>query len=584
MIPRTKELERVKAIPWRAFDSIPRAELVAKWSEALRKVPGVTLFELQAIALEEASVRKRGIVAPIPVGGGKTLLSLLLPHVYELQGAPWVLLQPASLVDKTLQEMHVLSKQWRVNLAPRVISYERLGRVNAAHELDVIKPRLIVADEAHKLKNYKAAVTRRVARYMQAHPDTIFCALSGTLLQASLRDLAHLCAWALGNQSPMPLNEEIANWADSLGEQADKAPEDFRDVSAIADVWASDVPGDEIARARIGFQRRFRATPGVIAPPLEMSTEEAACSIQVATHASSPVEDPTQAHFALLRERAETPDGWALSQAVESWNVAQQLALGFHYVWDPRPPEEWYAARKDWAQFVRETLRNSRELDSELAVAREVERQRFGPAPMKSLTEWRRLRGAHSYELRPAWHDSDALDLALAWLEKHRGIAWCQHRFFAEELAKRAKVPCFGQGGIDARTNASILQHRGGPIVATLACATGFNLQDRWHSNLIVCPSPSAKVWEQLVGRTHRSGQKADSVIVGVLVRCIENHNSVERAKLRARMVRDLTGHQQKLLLADFSEHGPKLGKGPAWTPPKAKDFDYNALLDLVSE
>ena len=40
-----------------------------------------------------------------------------------------------------------------------------------------------------------------------------------------------------------------------------------------------------------------------------------------------------------------TPDDWDLMMATEVWRVANELALGLHYVWDPRPPEEWRNAR-----------------------------------------------------------------------------------------------------------------------------------------------------------------------------------------------------------------------------------------------
>jgi hypothetical protein len=69
------------------------------------------------------------------------------------------------LVDKTNRERIELSKDWRIPLNIRLVSIESLGRVNAANLLEAYRPDVIIVDEAHKLKNKKAAVTRRYNRY-----------------------------------------------------------------------------------------------------------------------------------------------------------------------------------------------------------------------------------------------------------------------------------------------------------------------------------------------------------------------------------------------------------------------------------
>lgn len=71
-----------------------------------------------------------GLFGPIPVGEGKTLISLLAPYLLQAQRP--VLLLPAMLVEKTHRERAELSKHWHIPLNIRLISIESLGRVNSA--------------------------------------------------------------------------------------------------------------------------------------------------------------------------------------------------------------------------------------------------------------------------------------------------------------------------------------------------------------------------------------------------------------------------------------------------------------------
>jgi hypothetical protein len=58
--------------------------------------------------------------------------------------------------------------------------------------------------------------------------------------------------------------------------------------------------------------------------------------------------------------------------------------------------------------------------------------------------------------------------------------------------------------------------------------------------------------WEQLLGRTHRTGQKADTVFVEFLFGCLEHFDAIERAQARATMALDTIGDRPKLLSADL--------------------------------
>ncbi len=525
-----------------------------------------------------------GLFGPMGVGTGKTLVFLLAPVVLDLKRA--IGLIPASLIEKTERERGKLAKHWRLDRSMQLLSYEMLGRVNAATVLDVKRPDGLITDESHKLKNPHAACTRRVSRYLKENPGTKVVCVSGTMIKNSLRDFAHLSRWSLGAaKAPVPQkDDELGEWADALDERVNPlqrvkpgaleklAPkkEDCPTCLGYGVVGpgeceackgTGEVDEDPLKAARLAFHHRLTATPGVVC---SLNAESVDCSIYLEAHVYE-VNRATEENFTKLRELWETPDGWALSEAVDIWRHARELAIGFNYVWDPRPPDEWLAKRRAWAKFVREELTHSKTLDSEKQVAMACER---GELPDASYREWLAIKDTFTINQKAVWHDDTVLNMCAKWLEKEKGICWVEHTFFGRELAKRTGLSYFGQNGLDAEGK-SILDAKG-PIIASVAAnGTGKNLQ-AWSKNLITSCPTGASVWEQLLGRTHRPGQKADEVSVDLLLGCIEHFDAWERARSEAAMASDMLGQPQKIFIADVTPF-PALGRGARWTKTGGK-------------
>ncbi len=64
---------------------------------------------------------------------------------------------------------------------------------------------------------------------------------------------------------------------------------------------------------------------------------------------------------------------------------------------------------------------------------------------------------------------------------------------------------------------------------------------------------PNGQRWEQLIGRTHRPGQKADEVIFDVAQFCYEQVNAFWQACADASYVQATMGDPQKILIADHN-------------------------------
>jgi len=80
---------------------------------------------------------------------------------------------------------------------------------------------------------------------------------------------------------------------------------------------------------------------------------------------------------------------------------------------------------------------------------------------------------------------------------------------------------------------------------------TGWNLQ-AWHTSVVLEPPANGQTWEQLIGRTHRTGQEADTVYVHVLQHTGVFIRSLQQAREHAQYIEQTQGLPQRLNYADF--------------------------------
>lgn len=538
----TPELRRVLALPRRVPDPAQLATL-AEQLTALLKTPNgtMTLRPAQALALHDVRLC-RGAYIPLEVGAGKTLTSFFSAYILDAKRP--LMVQPASMIQKTEEDHVELSQHWELPTNIRYVSYQTLGRLDNKHWLEEYNPDLLILDESQFAKNYRAAVTRRIARWMAAHPTTMFIALTGTAMRRSLMDFGPILRWCLKDKAPVPkTNTELKEWAAALDENVHELS--AFDVGALTAFSDGD---DDINAVRQGFRDRLNQTPGVIATIGEGENVGVPIRIRPLHYDVAPI---TDRHFWRLRKKMLTPDDWQLMQGTEVWQRAKELALGFHGVWVPRPPEEWRQARRNWNAFVRETLSNSRTLDSPLEVANMCDAGRLDNTLLEA---WRAVEKTYTIKTAAIWHDDSALKVCLEWMRRHPGLVWTEHVEFSTRLAELSGCKYYGAKGL-ASDGSSIKHAKPGvsAIASMDACKVGFNLQKIWHRNLITsCPEASLDL-QQLLGRTHRTGQ-TEPVEVDVLLGCLEHIRAWRKALANAYAVRSTTGAQSKLLIADISE------------------------------
>lgn len=519
------DLRRIESLPRRTWEN-ERSNL----GSILRTPNGtMTLLNVQETALREM-MQIDGLLGALAVGAGKAIISILAATVLRAQRP--ILLVPASLKIQTTDILiPAMKKHWRLHPGLRVYSYNDLSDRKNARLLEALQPDQITADEVHALKDRTSARTRRIIRYMRAFPRTRFVGLSGTIARTSILDFAHILAWCLKSQTPLPLHwPELQAWASAL-DLATLAPTRSR-PGALARLCA---PGESV---RQGTQRRLRDTRGV----LFSGTDQLGCSLTVAER----LIDCPSSILSVLSDMLETwttPDGYEIFDAVHLWKKKREIAQGFYTRYDPHPPLEWRRARSAWARVVTETIRqNRRGLDTERQVRDWYQANNPNDETYCWYIEQTRAFKPRGYAV---WLDDFLVRDACTWIIDGGHIVWAESPAIGHAIATRAGVPYYGAGtmiGEDTKP----------PFVASIdAHGKGRNLQFLCNSNYIcACPSSGAR-WEQVLGRTHRRGQPADRVYATVPLHTQDFRDSFERALDGARYWEEQYGERQKLLYCD---------------------------------
>jgi hypothetical protein len=501
-VKTSPDLERILALP-------RRGDVDLSWVEGgLRRPEGQqSLRPAQALALYSAA--EGGLAGPMRVGSGKTLVTLLLAELLGIERT--VLLVPKSLVDKTRIEYAEYLKHWRVRM-PKIVNYELLSRKNHARLLYERRPELIIADEAHRLKNPMAACTRRVERYVE---DTgcRFVPLSGSML-GSVTKAHHLFRWALGDRSPLPhLPEVAAEWDSALDPTV---PFGQRSDYGHLRKFGNDVPE--------AYRQWVVESPGVVA------VSEQGCDASIIARRWRP-ELPQQLRDLILQvevAKRRPTDGELLDPSEVAMSISQ-LAVGCCYRWYPLPPEYWLAARREWVLFVNDYLASPEAYEAHIDSPEQV-----AEAFPDRWAAWQEVRATFRPNTVVDWIDDAPLRAAVRWAKSGNtpGIVWSGWSAVGRKLCELG-LPHHGARGFD--TQGLHINDARGPVSASIkTCGTGCNLQ-HYRRNLFLTLPSDLEIYEQTMGRTHRDGQQADEVFFDFNASCDYHERTLRRALDAAR-------------------------------------------------
>lgn len=543
------ETDRVMALP-QVWD-YPDAHA---WAEARYTKPDSTwrFRPAQEQALY-VMAHYKGLLAPIGVGHGKTLISWLAPDALAVDRA--IIMMPPRDVLPYNKEVARYTKEFRYAQGPNVhvVPYSVLSSVNSSALLDEHQPQAIICDEAHCLADPSSVRTRRFLRYMAEHPETLFVAMSGTLYSKSITDVAHLSGLALRGLSPMPrYGEDLSLWARVLDVKGLAEHHEYKwfEANVVSPMGVSaDVTG-QIARARKAAYVRLTSSPGVV------TTDAASCDMPL-TLRNIPLNVPAHLQQLIDQVKAskESPDGEDI-YVTDAHHIGamRNIAAGFYYKWDWAAiggrNEDWLMRRTAWTrELVKELEHNSKvDYDSPALVSARIDRELEVKPELAekymlyfARAKWNEVSHLPEPPRKTVWLDKYLVDRAMAYAGQSV-ILWYDSQAIEEELLARG-VPCYGGGtyltGPERFLAASMNAH-----------GQGRNLQD-WQHAVVLEPSLGGKPWEQLLGRLHRGGQTR-SVTYDLLVAGDLFQSSLANARKDARFIEDMSGSPQRLLSATW--------------------------------
>lgn len=281
-------IHKLTCCPETLVDLWNRENILAEAYEA-----GERAWWVQAQSVQEF-LEARGLIAPIGVGWGKTLTTLMIAdHAFRLGMAHKMILTVPPSMFPQLMRRDIPWARLRVPVTMPVIPMGGLGAANRRaiaksdrrglyvlpHSMFSVKDTseilkwvsadLFIIDEAHAFKNASAARTRRLMAHFTER-DPMLVALSGTLTKKSVRDYRHLMAQALKEGSPLPTSASMASeWAMVIDSEADPSEHQAGALKPLISWHRRCFPYApielDIAGFRQAFQKRLVTTTGVVA-------------------------------------------------------------------------------------------------------------------------------------------------------------------------------------------------------------------------------------------------------------------------------------------------------------------------------
>lgn len=433
-------------------------------------------------------------------------------------------------------------------------------------------------------------------------------ALSGTITRKSVKDYAHLAELALVNASPVPMHGqsiyELSTAIDQDHEGTGLSEEERRRVEMFL-AWATSQGVnwfDEKYRnhsrqemLREAYQLRLRTSSGVV------GSSDAGVDASLIIAWSEPQRPRTAAtelmvtHMRNVVEKMQTPDGDEIDFAMHSFKWLWELSSGFYnsLQW---PTEEMvmrtqaskhrpvshseataiilasqshHALLQAYHVQLRRFLKDTYipKCDTPMLVAAEITRQLDGREPLHRLPRdlvatYRTQKEARFDEMIERYSTAVRIcdykaAAAVLWATEHHpskkgpgGFIWYHHpelgKWASELLTEAGLQHTFAPAG---KNDAPFAE---GIVIASYAHGTGKNLQHQSRNLFLELPQ-TALTMEQTIGRTHRSGQKADDVRCDVYVAngfelALYNHLLAQ-----ADYIQSTTGMMQRLCYATHS-------------------------------
>lgn len=605
------EWKRILELPVRRPATEEDIDAVSEKSVDARAFDGGFRLRVKQIDSLQEFYSAGGLLGQVAAGAGKTLISVMLADRGIRQGAKRaIILVPPQVYEQLMRtdlpflraripvgcqfvglgkatrarRQMIIDSAGKSNNVTYVLPYSLLSRVDTRALLDAINPGIVVADEAHYLKNRSSARTKRFLDFMKAHPDCKFAAMSGTLTSKSLADYHHLAVLALRDKAPVPKGATQGGiWASYLDANSIATAERAKDLQPLRS-WAKRALNLDTPYTIDGFREAYRgrleSAPGCV---LSRGIDDLETSLVIdAVDCELPPASPVHQYLRDLDTLWQAPTGDEISHAIHLYKWRYELTAGFYYAL------EWPTARdsehqrlidlaKEHHSYLQEYNRELRQylsntsvpnLDSPMLVGAAIARKDTKHLPSPLIGAWhshkqREFEGMPHRVQRPVRLDDYKLRAAAAWAKdlakndkgERGGIIWVHHHEMLDWLC--AEIP----GAVPARAgDLELLKHSNKDLVfvaSMSAHGTGKNMQHFRHQIFVQWPRP-ANTAEQVLARLHRPGQEADEMVARILFG-IDFDHQLFCATLSDSLYIQLTTHADLRLLSCGYARPPKI-------------------------
>ncbi len=503
-------------------------------------------------------------------------------------------------VNLPIHSIHGLSKDARARLAASgksglyVFPYSLLSAVDAFALLEAISPDLILCDEAHLIANDSAARTKRLKRYVEARRPKGVC-LSGTITSKSIKDYHHLASWCLHDKSPLPLSRALAEeWGsviDAIATTYTAPPNAAAQANLNPLVaWAADhFPGvgqqEGVAAYREAYRLRLTSAKGVISSGANtLGTSLTFANRPVEDHQNHPQWEPLAKLINQVISSWKTPNGDEIEHAIHTWKWLYELSAGFYnqLLWQEpahlaRLRQISEGAAMDLLDRALEHFEKGQAYASKLRKFLEKNQDMTVDSPMKAGQEMH-LHGSARvpHDLYQAWKTMKDLEFegmperqpvpvrvcdykivaVCEWVLNlpagEGALIWCHHIEFGQWLQE--SLESLGVNSVNRPSDEQIENPENRNrifIVSVRKYGVGKNLQHFQNQYVAQWPR-QAKAAEQCMGRCHRTGQKADALIVTTNNTLDFDHLNFSACLGDSLYLHQTTGVAQKLIYGNY--------------------------------
>jgi len=559
---------------------------------------------------------------PIGVGWGKTLLTIgIAQRHFERGYRKGILLVPPEILGQLVHDIkwartkipvsvpfHVLggrSVESRAALARSgrdgcyIFPYSLFSTRDTDEILNAISPSYVIADEAQKLARRSAARTKRIMRYLDDRPDVSFVCMSGTITSKTVGDYLHLIRRSLAELNPLPNHTEQANeWAEMI--DAEAVPGEKAGAIEPLWIWArKNFPLEDVTCNLKGFRKayklRLKSCPGVV------SSGDSDIGVSLILH-NEPVLGGTEEGYTELKGLMEevddnwtTPNGDDIDFAIHKWKWLNELTAGFYNrLYWPSAAQlavkrqiseseagelleralDHHVALQAYHKELRSWLDHKAKpgLDTPMLVAASMARDGAKNVGVELFTAWSTAK-KKEFEGMPERLSESVLvcrykiKAAVDWAKRlpkgEGGIIWLHHQSLGEWTYKALIEAGINAVHCPAGANEKVLDKAN--VDKVLVCSmtahgVGKNLQHHRNQYVMQWPRP-ARDAEQFLGRTHRTGQTADELLVFTNLSHHFDHQNFAACLNDAVYIHTTTGNRQKLVYAVYDPL-PKI-----WSP-----------------